>query len=1581
MGLLSGLLIGFGALSVYASQITATITGKVFSGVDRFADQLAYPGAVPIFGPIFSLAGQPYTLIITCDTTKGKLNYAYDTLGTTVLVSTLTAISSNDPCAASLTIGNTVNFGNYPPLAAPNVSVYRDKNTFSFNIGTNASAANNLFLSVYSPGQTLYNPDLLSSLSFSSALYSAGQSISFEYSRNPLSTYPGNPEAYGSLTVDTAVISTKNSGPVDLDATGPACAPCQALDQAARQSGITTWNAELLAAGLQLKDTPISYQPPVGPRIDVQIYYSHRDAQQPSSFGYTNFGPKWTVSWLSYITDTISTDKGAKLYRQGGGAETFTFPAANSTASSIGPYSQAVLTRTLDSSGRTTGFVRQLPDGSSEQFTKAVGSQFFMTAVVDRHGNKVAITYDSQTRITKLTDAIGQVTTFAYGLSTDALKVTSITDPFGRSATFTYNSSGQLASITDALGIASSYAYGAGNFVKSLTTPYGTTNFAYGDSSTDSSLGTTRFLTATDPLGQTTRVEYNDSAPGIAASDPTVPTGVAVSNAALNARNTFVWNPYQYKLATTGSSLDYTKAKQIHWLTSADGTTSSRVVASTKEPLEGRVWFTYPGQPSAAVVGTTSTPTAIARVLADGSSQLQTFQYNAVGNPTLATDPVGRRTSYAYASNGIDLLSVSNTTGAIAETLATMTYDGQHNMLTATGANGATAKYSYNSAGQPIQLTDQLGNVTTYSRDGNGYLTKVTGPVANSTYSFTYDSAGRIATATDPAASTVSYTYDNADRPLTATFPDGTKTVFTYNQLDLATSTDRLGQKTTLTHNALRQLTQATDPLGQTSKLAYNPDGKLLSITDGNNHTTTFTLDAQGRAVTKTYADGTSQSVVYESSSSRVAKLIDVKGQTTSYGYNLDDTVASTVYGNASVATPSVSYTYDASYRRLLSMTDGTGTTTYAYYPVKNALALGASQLQRVVSPVAGSSLTDTVIYGYDALGRVISRSINGVAETTGLDALGRVANVANALDTFTYTYADGTPRISGITSPKGPKVALDYFDAKGDELLKTLSYTTAAGSELSTFSYTYDANHNVRTFTESYVGQKLTAMAAASSGQDGLIGPILAAAFKATPVAPGKRWLDRGAAPAATDVLLMVLAGFFALIFAQLARQFRRRLYWPAVPVAATLALASCGGGGGGGGGSSSTGDGGGGGSTASPTKAVTTYAYDTASRLASATVGTDITPTPAGLPKYAYSYDAASNITSMAGAALSYTATNAIASATYDKNGSLTALGAWAYTWDAANRLVKAVGATTESSFSYDGQSRIVRIIDKQNGTVIADKSYLWCGMNRCVEHDNTKTGSPVSKQFFSQGVLASGQALYYVTDHLGTVRQLVDTSGKVQTQYAFDPYGARTKVSGTVDADMGYAGLFNHATTGLDLAVFRAYAPQLGRWINRDPIEEAGGLNIYSYANGNPINAVDPSGKISTAKIIYDLSKDFKSLVSTSCKKGLEKAKDLIGEKLYENIIGIYGGWSMPEKVFNLLSTFTYNTLTKSPFGAFSNTLIDPTPGMPEDEDARLQGDLFELTNDRLKDKLNMNTVDDFLHPTPQQSNSSGCPCSRN
>jgi RHS repeat-associated protein len=90
------------------------------------------------------------------------------------------------------------------------------------------------------------------------------------------------------------------------------------------------------------------------------------------------------------------------------------------------------------------------------------------------------------------------------------------------------------------------------------------------------------------------------------------------------------------------------------------------------------------------------------------------------------------------------------------------------------------------------------------------------------------------------------------------------------------------------------------------------------------------------------------------------------------------------------------------------------------------------------------------------------------------------------------------------------------------------------------------------------------------------------------------------------------------------------------------------------------------------------------------------------------------------------------------------------------------------------------------------------------------------------------------------------MVDSAGTIRAQYDYDPYGARTELQGDLHTDFGYGGhYFYHVQSGLNLALYRAYDPINARWLNRDPIGEIGGINLYGFVGNNPVNFVDPYG----------------------------------------------------------------------------------------------------------------------------------------
>jgi RHS repeat-associated protein len=202
------------------------------------------------------------------------------------------------------------------------------------------------------------------------------------------------------------------------------------------------------------------------------------------------------------------------------------------------------------------------------------------------------------------------------------------------------------------------------------------------------------------------------------------------------------------------------------------------------------------------------------------------------------------------------------------------------------------------------------------------------------------------------------------------------------------------------------------------------------------------------------------------------------------------------------------------------------------------------------------------------------------------------------------------------------------------------------------------------------------------------------------------------------------------------------------------------------------------------------------------------------------------------------------------YDADGNLTnemtATSTNEYDWDAENRLVQLTqwtnGMRLTSQFSYDGFGRMVKIVEETNGVSGSTNQFVWSGTRLCQERDGNNN---VTRQFFADGAQIDGTNYYFTKDHLGSIREVTDSSGNIVARYDYDPYGVRTLVQGTDISDFGFTGYYMHKVSGLQFALCRAYDADLGRFINRDPIGEAGGLNLYDYVANNPIDCIDPLG----------------------------------------------------------------------------------------------------------------------------------------
>ena len=208
-----------------------------------------------------------------------------------------------------------------------------------------------------------------------------------------------------------------------------------------------------------------------------------------------------------------------------------------------------------------------------------------------------------------------------------------------------------------------------------------------------------------------------------------------------------------------------------------------------------------------------------------------------------------------------------------------------------------------------------------------------------------------------------------------------------HERLDAVTQRDRVGRITRTTYDAARRVVATTDPAGRTLTQAWCACGSLDAQIDANGNRTRWQRDVQGRVTREVRADGRETDYVYETTTSRLESITDAKDQVTTYTYFADDRMKDQLFTNEEIATPDVSFTYDAIHGRVATLVDGTGTTTYSYHAVAVPPTVDAMKLASVDGPLTN----DTIAYTYDELGRVTTRAINGSANTVTwtFDALG----------------------------------------------------------------------------------------------------------------------------------------------------------------------------------------------------------------------------------------------------------------------------------------------------------------------------------------------------------------------------------------------------------------------------------------------------------------------------------------------------------------------------------------------------------------------------------------------------------------
>lgn len=116
------------------------------------------------------------------------------------------------------------------------------------------------------------------------------------------------------------------------------------------------------------------------------------------------------------------------------------------------------------------------------------------------------------------------------------------------------------------------------------------------------------------------------------------------------------------------------------------------------------------------------------------------------------------------------------------------------------------------------------------------------------------------------------------------------------------------------------------------------------------------------------------------------------------------------------------------------------------------------------------------------------------------------------------------------------------------------------------------------------------------------------------------------------------------------------------------------------------------------------------------------------------------------------------------------------------------------------------------------------------------------------------ASPRLLWIHGDQLGTPQKLTDQAQAVLWDGITEPFGALASlVTGLVDQPLRLPGQYAEPLTGLHQNWHRDYDPDLGRYLQPDPIGIAGGSNLYAYTNGNPVTYSDPDGRIPAPLVV--------------------------------------------------------------------------------------------------------------------------------
>ncbi|WP_080485695.1 MULTISPECIES: RHS repeat-associated core domain-containing protein [Burkholderia cepacia complex] len=758
--------------------------------------------------------------------------------------------------------------------------------------------------------------------------------------------------------------------------------------------------------------------------------------------------------------------------------------------------------------GATLQFFTQTPYGEYWQITLKDGTQYAFQNEVpnqlrwirDRYGNQVQLSYNGGL-IEQMVSPSGRSITFNYDSGN---RVTSATDNSGRTLNYAYNSAGSLATVTYPDQTTEQYTYDGNNRMLTMQDRRGhvwvsnqydangrVTKQTYADNTAYQFAYTTSnnnaVTTVTDTNGNQEQVVF-DPVSGYPSSD-TLAYGTSLAQTTTYKREASGLVDSETDALGRTKAYTYDALGNVLSVTRLSGTSNAVTtrftytsdyseIASETDPLGHTTNFGYTN--------------GCLTQMTDALGHSTTIQCNAAGQRTSVQDALGNTTTYTY--RGYDLQSVtdplSRTTSYVVDALG-------RRIATRDALSNVTLT-QYDTNDRVVSTTDALNQTTTQGYDGNGNLLSVALPntgvihyvydnrnrlitrtdAMNQSESWTYDGMGNVLTHTDRKGQVTDISYDALNRKSLVSYADGSGVQASYDAGDRLTSlTDSINGTLSWGYDGLDRITGTSSPQGSIS-YTYDAAGRRTSMTAAAQAIASYTYDNTNRLTAITQGSETVQ-LAYDADNRR-STLTLPNGITVAYGYDTASELTGLTYTQGNGTTlGNLAYGYDAD-GRIISKSGTfatdvlpTATTQPATFDLNDRKTSFNGQ---ALSYDANGNLTNdgTNTYTWNARNQLVKVSQNGVAQLSyAYDALGRRISktVQGTATQFLYDGNNAVQEMQGSTvNPILVGLGIDEHFARSDVTGRTYFLTDQINSTIALTDpngalkqqYSYDPYGNV---------------------------------------------------------------------------------------------------------------------------------------------------------------------------------------------------------------------------------------------------------------------------------------------------------------------------------------------------------------------------------------------------------------------------------------------------------------------------------------------------------------------------------------